>query len=191
MLGLRHPLSSWGALTTILMLTLIRKYLNSICPTGNCTFQHQYSTLGYCGDCDGVTDELKFNVIERRKYLPFPLTFLRVPQLSQICLQRLHRAFSTSQPCILLGRRRLPPDWLTLLWSIRGNGWKVKILLVTVRMTTTLGLAKNMMRQDVILALACVLTQQIYHQEAFRRHSSQQPLSTAGPCHQDTNSWLS
>jgi hypothetical protein len=126
----------------------------------------------------------------RRKYLPFSLTFPRVPHLSQICLQRLHRAFSTSQPCILVGRRKMPPDWLTLLWSIRGNGYKVKTLLVTVRMTTTLGLKKDMVRQDVTLALVCVLTQQIYHQEPFRRPSSQQPLSTAGPCHQDTNFWL-
>jgi len=117
-LGLRHPLSSCGALITILMLVIdpfaqqiIHYYGCSLavqgqqatiprtnfyvsggthigagainipptlqsainagifspggsvtpsCPTGNCTFMGQYSTVGYCGGCRDVTDDLKF-----------------------------------------------------------------------------------------------------------------------------------
>jgi len=56
------------------MLILIRIYFSPICPTGNCTFQQQYSTLGYCGGCDDVTDELKFNVTEAE--VPTLLSYL-------------------------------------------------------------------------------------------------------------------
>lgn len=31
------------------------------CPTGNCTFSQPYSTIGYCGGCRDVTNDLRFN----------------------------------------------------------------------------------------------------------------------------------
>lgn len=30
------------------------------CPTGNCSFAQPYSTIGYCGGCSDVTNDLKF-----------------------------------------------------------------------------------------------------------------------------------
>ncbi len=117
-LGLRHPLSSCGALITILMLVIdpfaqqiIRYYgcdlvvqgqeatiprtnlyisdgthigaglinippelqsainagifspgggVTPSCLTGNCSFTQPYSTIGYCGGCKDITDDLKF-----------------------------------------------------------------------------------------------------------------------------------
>lgn len=118
-LGLRHPLSSCGALITILMLVIdpfaqqiIRYYGCSLpvqgqqatiprtnlyisdgthvgaglinippelqsainagifspgggvtpsCPTGNCSFPRPYTTIGYCGGCTDLTNDLQFD----------------------------------------------------------------------------------------------------------------------------------